>query len=58
MAVGDIATAGTIPLPELLAVFACPTRHTVGDRLKELESDLLSATALARWLDARSAASP
>ena len=58
MAVGDVATARGVPLPELLAAFALPADTPPATALKDLESDLFSVTALRDWLDARSAATP
>jgi hypothetical protein len=58
MAVGDVATAWSVPLPELLAAFALPADTSPTTALKDLESDLFSVTSLRDWLDARSAAAP
>ena len=58
MAVGDVATAWDVPLPELLAAFALPADTPPTTSLKDLESDLFSVTALRDWLDTRSAAAP
>ena len=58
MAVGDVATAWNVPLPELLAAFALPADTPPATALKDLESDLSSVPALRDWLDARSAAAP
>jgi hypothetical protein len=58
MAVGDVATAWGVPLPELLLAFALPADTPPATALKDLESDLFSVTALRDWLDSRSAATP
>jgi hypothetical protein len=58
MAVGDVATAWDVPLPDLLNAFALPADTPPTTALKDLESDLFSVIALRDWLDARSAASP
>ena len=58
MAVGDVATAWNIPLPEMLAAFELPADTAPATALKDLESDLFSVTALRAWLDARSAEAP
>ena len=58
MAVGDVATAWSVPLPELLAAFELPADTPPATALKDLESDLFSVTALRDWLDARGAAAP
>jgi hypothetical protein len=58
MAVGDVATAWDVPLPELLAAFGLPEDTPPATALKDLESDLFSVPALRDWLDARSAAAP
>jgi hypothetical protein len=58
MAVGDVAAAWNVPLPELLAAFALPADTPPATALKDLESDLFSVTTLRDWLDARSAATP
>jgi hypothetical protein len=58
MAVGDVATAWKVPLPELLAAFALPADTPPTTALKDLEGDLFSVTALRDWLDARGAGAP
>jgi len=58
MAIGDVATAWSVPLPELLAAFELPADTPPATALKDLESDLFSVTALRDWLDARGAAAP
>ena len=58
MAVGDVATAWSVPLPELLAAFELPADTAPATALKDLESDLFSVTALRDWLDARGSATP
>jgi len=58
MAVGDVATAWGVPLPDLLAAFALPVDTPPTTAVKDLESDLFSVTALRDWLDSRSAPTP
>jgi hypothetical protein len=58
MAVGDVADAWGVPLPELLAAFGLPAGTPPSAALKDLESDLFSVQALRDWLDARGAATP
>lgn len=58
MAVGEVATAFNVPLPELLAAYALPPDTDPATALKDLESDLFSVTALRDWLEARSAGTP
>ncbi|HEX5827675.1 MAG TPA: hypothetical protein VFY23_09155 [Candidatus Limnocylindrales bacterium] len=53
MAVGDVADAYAIPLPELLDAFALPTDTKPSTPLKELESDTFSVAALREWLTTR-----
>ncbi len=56
MAVGDVADAWKVPLPELLAAFELPADTPSSTALKDLESELFSVTALRDWLKARPAA--
>ncbi len=58
MALGDVATAWKVPLPEILAAFALPADTPASTALKDLESDLFSVTALRDWLDARATRAP
>jgi hypothetical protein len=58
MAVGDVATAWSVPLPELLTAFALPADIAPSTALKDLESDLFSVTALRDWLENRKAGTP
>jgi hypothetical protein len=58
MAVGDVAAAWTVPLPEILAAFDLPADTPPATALKDLESDLFSVTALRDWLEVRSAEVP
>ena len=58
MALGDVATAWKVPLPEILAAFALPADTSASTALKDLESDLFSVTALRDWLDARATQAP
>jgi len=53
MAIGDVATAWSVPLPEMLAAFELPADTAPSTALKDLESDLFSVTALRDWLEAR-----
>jgi hypothetical protein len=58
MAIGDVAGAWSVPLPELLAAFELPADTAPATALKDLESDLFSVTALRDWLEAREGATP
>jgi hypothetical protein len=58
MAIGDVADAWSVPLPELLAAFSLPAETAPSTALKDLESDLFSVTALRNWLAANEAANP
>jgi len=58
MAIGDVATAWSVPLPELLTAFGLPADTAPDTALKDLESDLFSVTALRDWLAVREAAAP
>ena len=52
MAVGDVAAAWNVPLPEILAAFDLPADTPPATALKDLESDLFSVSALRDWLAA------
>jgi hypothetical protein len=58
MAIGDVATAWSVPLPEVLAAFDLPADTPPATPLKELESDLFSVRAMRDWLAARGASNP
>jgi hypothetical protein len=58
MAIGDVATAWNVPLPEILAAFDLTADTAPSTALKDLESDLFSVTALRGWLEAREAEAP
>ncbi len=53
MAIGDVASAWSVPLPEILAAFDLPADTPPATALKDLESDLFSVRALRDWLGAR-----
>jgi hypothetical protein len=53
MAVGDVALAWNVPLPEVLAAFELPADTAPSTALKDLESDLFSVPALRDWLEGR-----
>ena len=53
MAIGDVADAWSVPLPEILTAFDLPADTAPTTALKDLESDLFSVTALRDWLEAR-----
>lgn len=53
MAIGDVASAWNVPLPEILAAFSLPADTPPATALKDLESDLFSVSALRDWLAAR-----
>lgn len=55
MAIGDVAAAWSVPLPEILATFNLPTDTPPSAALKDLESDLFSVSALRDWLASRTA---
>ena len=55
MALGDVATAWKVPLPELLAAFGLPEDTAPSTAIKDLESDQFSMTGLRSWLAARQA---
>ena len=50
MAIGDVAAAAGIDLPEILAAFALPADTAPATALKDLESDVFSVTALRAWV--------
>jgi len=56
MAIGDVADAWSVPLPEILAAFDLQADTAPSTALKDLESDLFSVTALRDWLEARGGA--
>ncbi len=58
MAIGDVAAAWSVPLPEVLATFNLPPATAPSTALKDLESDLFSVMALRDWLEAREGATP
>lgn len=58
MAIGDVATAWSVPLPEVLATFDLPADTPPATPLKELESDQFSVAALREWMEARGEATP
>lgn len=58
MAIGDVADAWAVPLPELLAAFELPTDTAATTPLKDLESDVFSVTALRDWIEARGDGAP
>jgi hypothetical protein len=58
VAVGDVATAWDVPLPEILAAFDLPADTPPATALKDLESDLFSVSGLRDWLAARGGATP
>jgi hypothetical protein len=58
MAIGDVADAWAVPLPELLTAFELPADTAPSTALKDLESDLFSVTALRAWLEAREPVAP
>jgi hypothetical protein len=58
MAIGDVADAWSVPLPELLAAFELPADTAPSTALKDLESDLFSVSGLREWVEARDGATP
>ena len=58
MAIGDVASAWNVPLPEILAEFGLPADTPPATPLKELESDLFSVSALRDWLATRGGSTP
>jgi hypothetical protein len=55
MAIGDVAAAWSIPLPEVLANFNLPADTPPSTALKDLESDVFSVSDLRDWLASRTA---
>lgn len=55
MTIGDVATNFDIPVPELLQAFQLPVDTPATIAIKDLESDLFSATNLRTWLKERTA---
>jgi hypothetical protein len=53
MAIGDVASAWSVPLPEVLAAFDLPADTPPATALKDLESEMFSVSALRDWLGAR-----
>ena len=53
MAIGDVASAWNVPLPEILAAFDLPADTPPATALKDLESEMFSVSALRDWLGAR-----
>jgi hypothetical protein len=53
MAVGDVADAFEVLLPELLEAFELPADTPPSTALKELESETFEVLALREWLAAR-----
>lgn len=58
MAVGEVADAWAIPLPELLAAFDLPADTGPATALKDLESGSFSVLALRDWVAIRSMETP
>lgn len=58
MAIGDVASAWNVSLPEILVEFGLPANTPPATPLKDLESDLFSVRALRDWLEARRGAIP
>ena len=58
MAVGDVADAFAVPLPDLLSAFALDPGTPPGTPVKALESDLFSVLALRDWIDLQRVAAP
>ena len=58
MAIGDVADAWSVALPEILTAFGLPADTAPATALKDLESDLFSVTALRDWLEARGVDAP
>jgi hypothetical protein len=58
MAIGAVAAAWNVPLPEILAAFELPPDSPPATALKDLESNLFSVPALRDWLEARVAQAP
>ncbi len=58
MAVGDVATAWDVPLPDLLSAFNLPPDTAPSTPIKDLESDAFSVPALRDWLTGRAGQAP
>lgn len=58
MAVGDVATAWDVPLPEILAAFDLSADTPPATALKDLESDQFSVSGLREWLAVRGGSTP
>ena len=58
MAIGDVAAAWDVPLPEILAEFALPADTPPATALKDLESDQFSVRAFRDWLATRGGSTP
>ena len=58
MAVGDVAAAWNVPLPEILAAFDLSADTPPAAALKDLESDQVSVSALRDWLANREGSTP
>jgi len=58
MAIGDVASAWNVPLPEILAAFDLPADTPPATALKDLESDQFSVSALRDWLADREGSTP
>jgi hypothetical protein len=54
MTLGDVTTAYSVPLDEILAAFELPLDTPATTQLKSLESDLFSVSNLRTWLTIRS----
>jgi hypothetical protein len=53
MAIGDVAVAAGVALPEVLAAFALPADTAPTTAVKDLESDIFSVPALRAWVASR-----
>lgn len=58
MAIGDVAAAWDVPLPEILAALDLPADTPSATALKDLESDAFSVSAFRDWLAARGGSTP
>jgi hypothetical protein len=58
MAVGEVADAWQVPLPDVLAAFDLPPDTAPGTALKDLESELFSVPALRDWLQGLPGSAP
>ena len=58
MAIGDVALAWDVPLPEILAEFDLPADTPPATALKDLESDVFSVRAFRDYLAARGGSTP